>query len=427
MIKIYNLEEIALKEILKRNTTNIDVSADVVKILESVKTNGDKALIEYTEKFDGAELSELEVTAKEIDKAYSLCSKELIAVINEAAENIRDYHKNQITKGFTIKKENGIVIGQNILPIKSVGIYVPGGTASYPSTVLMNAIPAKIAGVNEIIMVTPPAKDGKIKPSVLAAAKISGVDRIFKIGGAQAVGALAFGTESIPKVLKIVGPGNIYVATAKRIVFGTVDIDMIAGPSEILIIADKTANPAFVAADMLSQAEHDALASAILVTTSESLAKEVNRELKRQMPLLDRSEIAGASIKDFGKIIIAETIDEAIEVSNELAPEHLEVCVDNPFDYLSKIKNAPSIFLGKYTPEALGDYFAGTNHTLPTGGTAKFSSPLSVLDFVKRSQFTYYTEQALKDVSDKIALFAFEEGLDAHGKSVLIRFEKEKA
>ncbi|HZJ75424.1 MAG TPA: histidinol dehydrogenase [Clostridia bacterium] len=427
MIKIYNLEEIALKEILKRNTTDTDVSADVSKILENVKTNGDNALIEYTEKFDGAKLSELEVTTKEIEEAYSLCSKELIAVINEAAENIRDYHKNQITKGFTIKKENGVILGQNILPIKSVGIYVPGGTASYPSTVLMNAIPAKIAGVKEIIMVTPPAKDGKIKPSVLAAAKISGVDRIFKVGGAQAVGALAFGTESIPKVLKIVGPGNIYVATAKRIVFGTVDIDMIAGPSEILIIADETVNPAFVAADMLSQAEHDTLASSILVITSEALAKEVNKELIRQAPLLDRSEIARASISDYGKIIIAKTIDEAIEVSNELAPEHLEICVDNPFDYLPKIKNAPSIFLGKYTPEALGDYFAGTNHTLPTAGTAKFSSPLGVLDFVKRSQFTFYTEEALKDVSEKIALFAFEEGLDAHGKSVLIRFEKEKA
>lgn len=425
MIKIYNLDEIALKEILKRNITETDVSANVVEILENVKINGDRALFEYTESFDGAKLSSLEVTAEEIEEAYSLCSKELIAVLNEAAENIRDYHKKQVTKGFKIEKENGVILGQNILPIESVGIYVPGGTASYPSTVLMNAIPAKIAGVKKLIMVTPPTKDGKIKPSVLAAAKISGVDRIFKVGGAQGIGALAYGTESVPKVLKIVGPGNIYVATAKRIVFGMVDIDMIAGPSEILIIADETANPVFVAADMLSQAEHDTLASSVLVTTSEALAKEVCNELEKQIPLLKRSEIARASIENYGKIIIAKTIDETIEISNELAPEHLEICVDNPFDYLPKIKNAPSIFLGKYTPEALGDYFAGTNHTLPTGGTAKFSSPLGVEDFVKRSQFTYYTKKALKDVSEKVALLANEEGLDAHRKSVLIRFEKE--
>lgn len=425
MIKTYNLEDIALKEILERNMADTDVSADVSVILENVKTNGDKALIEYTEKFDKAKLNTLEVTKEEIQKAYSLCSKELIAVLNEAAENIRDYHKNQAAKGFSIKKENGVVLGQNILPIKSVGIYVPGGTASYPSTVLMNAIPAKIAGVKEIIMVTPPDKDGKIKPSVLAAAKIAGVDKVFKVGGAQAIGALAFGTESIPKVLKIVGPGNIYVATAKKMVFGTVDIDMIAGPSEILIIADDTCNPVFVAADMLSQAEHDTLACSILVTTSESLARKVSIELEKQIPLLDRSEIAAASIAGYGKIIIVKTIDEAVEVANELAPEHLEICVDNPFDYLPKIENAPSIFLGKYTPEALGDYFAGTNHTLPTAGTAKFSSPLGVEDFVKRSQYTYYTKEALNAVSEKVALFAFEEGLGAHAKSVLIRFEKE--
>ncbi|HOD02018.1 MAG TPA: histidinol dehydrogenase [Clostridiales bacterium] len=425
MIKIYNYNEINQDEIIRRSKTDIDVGSIVSDIISDVRSRGDKALFDYTERFDKVKLKALEVTQSEIDNAFSLCSDELINALKEAKHNIIEYHKNQLKDGFCVRKENGAVLGQKVLPLKSVGIYVPGGTASYPSSVLMNAIPAKLAGVPEIIMVTPPSKDGGIKPSVLCAARIAGVDRIFKIGGAQAVAALTFGTESVPKVFKIIGPGNIFVSEAKRQVFGQVDIDMIAGPSEILIIADEGSNPAYVAADMLSQAEHDKLASSVLVTTSKNLAQEVSNELERQLPILDRSEIARESIENYGKIIIVSSIEEAIEVANELAPEHLEICVDKPFDYLDKIENAASVFLGNNTPEALGDYFAGTNHTLPTGGTAKFSSPLSVDDFIKKIQYTYYTHDALHAVSDKIALLAFEEGLGAHAKSTLIRFENE--
>ncbi len=425
MIKIYNYNEINQDEIIRRSKTDIDVGSIVSDIISDVRSRGDKALFDYTERFDKVKLKALEVTQSEIDNAFSLCSDELINALKEAKHNIIEYHKNQLKDGFCVRKENGAVLGQKVLPLKSVGIYVPGGTASYPSSVLMNAIPAKLAGVPEIIMVTPPSKDGGIKPSVLCAAEIAGVDRIFKIGGAQAVAALTFGTESVPKVFKIIGPGNIFVSEAKRQVFGQVDIDMIAGPSEILIIADEGSNPAYVAADMLSQAEHDKLASSVLVTTSKNLAQEVSNELERQLPILDRSEIARESIENYGKIIIVSSIEEAIEVANELAPEHLEICVDKPFDYLDKIENAASVFLGNNTPEALGDYFAGTNHTLPTGGTAKFSSPLSVDDFIKKIQYTYYTHDALHAVSDKIALLAFEEGLGAHAKSTLIRFENE--
>ena len=349
---------------------------------------------------------------------------EFVEIIKEAAENIRDFHKRQVRNSFVISEKDGVVTGQKVMPIEKVGLYVPGGTAAYPSTVLMDSIPAKIAGCSEIVMVTPPMKDGKVNPVILAAAKIAGVDRIFKVGGAQAIAALAYGTESVPKVDKIVGPGNAYVAEAKKQVFGKVNIDMIAGPSEILVVADNTCNPAYVAADLLSQAEHDKMASAVLVTDSYELAKAVSEELEKQTPLLPRAEIARCSIDNNGKIIVAENnLMLAIDIANEIAPEHLEICVDNPFDYLDKIKHAGSIFMGKYCPEALGDYFAGPNHTLPTSGTARFSSPLSVDDFVKKSQFTYYTRDALSKVADKVSYFAKKEGLHAHAKSATIRFE----
>ena len=327
---------------------------------------------------------------------------------------------------FIINNQDGIVTGQKITPIEKVGLYVPGGTAAYPSTVLMDSIPAKIAGCSEICITTPPSTDGKVNPVILAAAKIAGVDRIFKIGGAQAVAALAYGTETVPKVDKIVGPGNAFVAEAKRQVFGLVSIDMIAGPSEILVIADSKSDPSFVAADLLSQAEHDKMASAVLVTDSEELAEKVSEEIEKQLKLLPREEIARTSIDNNGKIIVADNIEDVIDVSNEIAPEHLELCVDNPFDYLDKIKNAGSIFMGRYCPEALGDYFAGPNHTLPTSGTARFSSPLSVDDFVKKSQYTYYTKEALGKVYDSVAFFAEKEGLSAHARSATIRFESEQ-
>ncbi|MDP4119071.1 MAG: histidinol dehydrogenase, partial [Bacillota bacterium] len=346
-------------------------------------------------------------------------------IIKKAAENIRAFHSRQVRSSLVISENKGIVIGQKVIPIEKVGLYVPGGTAAYPSTVLMDSIPAKIAGCKEIVMVTP-ARNGKIDPVILAAARIAGVDKIFKVGGAQAIAALAFGTESIPKVDKIVGPGNAFVAEAKKQVFGKVAIDMIAGPSEILVVADKTCNPVYVAADMLSQAEHDKMATAVLVTDSEKLAQEVQLELERQIPQLERKEIARESIDINGKIIIAKDIPTAVDISNELAPEHLELCMDNPFDYLDRVKHAGSVFMGKYCPEALGDYFAGPNHTLPTSGTARFSSPLSVDDFVKKTQFTYYTKEALSKVAGDIAYFAKKEGLGAHAKSAVSRFEENK-
>ena len=366
----------------------------------------------------------MEVTKAEIDAAYDSADKEFIEVLEEAAENIRAFHSKQVREGFSLSKRDGVIIGQKITPIERVGLYVPGGTAAYPATVLMDSIPAKIAGCAEIVMVTPPAKDGGVNPNILAAAKVAGVDRIFKVGGAQAVAALAYGTESIPKVDKIVGPGNAFVAEAKKQVFGRVSIDMIAGPSEILVVADNTNDPAFIAADLLSQAEHDKNASAVLVTDDEVFACAVSEQLEKQIPKLLRAEIARKSIDDNGKIIVAEDLHSAIDVANEIAPEHLELCVDDPFKYLDEIKHAGSVFLGKNCPEALGDYFAGPNHTLPTGGTARFSSPLSVDDFVKKTQFTYYTEKALGEVADKIAYFANKEGLQGHAKSATIRFEK---
>ncbi len=423
MISILNYNDITKDEIFAREEDKVDVSGVVTEIIETVKKEGDRALYAYSEKFDRASLTSLEVTKEEIDEAFRSMDAEFIAILEEAKENIRTFHSRQVRNSFVINEKDGIVTGQKIIPIEKVGLYVPGGTAAYPSSVLMNAIPAKIAGVSEIVMVTP-ATGGTVNPAILAAAKVAGVDRIFKIGGAQAVAALAYGTESVPKVDKIVGPGNAYVAEAKRQVFGKVAIDMIAGPSEILVIADKDSNAKHVAADLLSQAEHDKNASAVLICDSEDLAKGVQQEIENQLVTLPREEIARASIDKNGKIIVTEDLSSAISVANEIAPEHLELCVSNPFDYLDKIKHAGSIFMGRYCPEALGDYFSGANHTLPTSGTARFSSPLSVDDFVKKSQYTYYTEDAFLRVADKIACFAEREGLSAHARSATVRKER---
>ena len=425
MIKIFRMGEVPKEEIFARDNPTANVSDAVAAIVAEVRAGGDKALLACTERFDGVKLDSLSVSREEIDEAYKTVGPAFLDVLREAAENVRAFHKKQAREGFRIgDAEDGKVTGQKITPIERVGLYVPGGTAAYPSTVLMDAIPAKIAGCSTIVMVTPPAKDGKVNPAILAAADVAGVDIIFKVGGAQAIAALAYGTESVPKVDKIVGPGNAFVAEAKKQVFGVVSIDMIAGPSEILVVADASCNPVFVAADLLSQAEHDKNASAVLVTDSAALAAAVQDELERQIQLLPRAGIARASIDKNGKIIVTDDLKQAIEVSNEIAPEHLELSVENPFDYLDLVKNAGSVFLGKYCPEALGDYFAGPNHTLPTGGTARFSSPLSVDDFVKKTQFVYYTEDALAKVSDKIALFAGKEGLDAHARSVTVRGKK---
>jgi histidinol dehydrogenase len=420
-----NSKEVSRDEIFARVVPTVNVEEIVADIIDNVRKNGDRALFEYCEKFDKVKLSALEVTEEEIDEAFAEVEPEFIRILNDAAENIRAFHEKQVRNSFIINGKKGVVMGQKVIPIEKVGLYVPGGTAAYPSTVLMDSIPAKIAGCEEIVMVTPPGKDGKVNPAILAAAKVAGVTRIFKLGGAQAVAALAYGTESVPAVHKIVGPGNAFVAEAKKQVFGKVSIDMIAGPSEILIVADGTCDPAVVAADMLSQAEHDKLASAVLVTDSTALAKAVSDELERQIPLLPRNEIARESVDKNGKIIIAQTISEAIEISNEIAPEHLELCLDNPFDYLDEIKHAGSIFMGKNCPEALGDYFAGPNHTLPTSGTAKFSSPLSVDDFVKKTQYTYFTRDALAAVADDVAYFAEKEGLSAHARSAISRKNKQ--
>ena len=425
MIEILKFSDVKREEIFARVAEKVDVSDIVSGIVDNVRQNGDKAVLEYCEKFDGVKLESLEVTKEEIDEAVGLVEPKFLEILSAAAANIREFHEKQVRTGFSIEKD-GIVTGQKITPIEKVGLYVPGGTAAYPSTVLMDSIPAKIAGVKEMCIVTPPDKSGKVNPVILAAAKIAGVDRIFKVGGAQAVAALAYGTESIPKVDKIVGPGNAFVAEAKRQVFGMVAIDMIAGPSEILVVSDSKSDPDFVAADLLSQAEHDKNASAVLVTDSEAFAEKVSDALERQIPKLLRSEIARASIDKNGKIIVAADLKEAIEVSNEIAPEHLELCVDEPFKYLDLVKNAGSVFMGRYCPEALGDYYAGPNHTLPTSGTAKFSSPLSVDDFIKKTQFTYYTKEALKEVANDVAFFAEKEGLTAHAKSATIRFEDEK-
>lgn len=423
MIKLMKYGQLPNREIFARVNPETDVAAVVSDILSTVRKEGDRAVLAYTKKLDGADLTAIEVSEGEIEEAFRTVEPRFQEILRSAAENIRGFHQKQVRNSFIISEKNGIITGQKVTPIDKVGVYVPGGTAAYPSTVLMDTIPAKIAGCREIVMVTPPGKNGKINPVILAAAKIAGVQRIFKVGGAQAIAALAYGTETIPRVDKIVGPGNAYVAEAKKQVFGQVSIDMIAGPSEILIVADGKSNPVHVAADLLSQAEHDKLASAVLVTDSEALAQAVQAELERQIPLLPRAEIARASIDRNGKIIVAENLRVVIEIANEIAPEHLELMVDNPFDYLDGIHNAGSIFMGRNCPEALGDYYAGPNHTLPTGGTARFSSPLSVDDFVKKSQYTYYTADALVQCARDVAYFAGKEGLDAHARSVTVRVE----
>ena len=423
MIEIIKRTTLTPEEIFTRVSTRVDVSAAVAEILEDVRARGDAALFDYCEKFDHVALTALEVTQAEKDRAMAEVDGAFLDILREAAANIRAFHSQQVRTSFILTDRPGVVMGQKIIPIEKVGLYVPGGTAAYPSTVLMDAIPAKIAGCREIVIVTPPGKDGNVPAAILAAAQIAGVDRVFKVGGAQAVAALAYGTATVPKVDKIVGPGNAFVAEAKKQVFGTVAIDMIAGPSEILVIADGTCSPRVVAADMLSQAEHDKLASAVLVTDSEPLAQAVAEEIEAQLARLPREEIARASVENNGKIIVTPDLAAAIDVANQLAPEHLELCVDQPFDYLDRITNAGSIFLGKNCPEALGDYLAGPNHTLPTSGTARFSSPLSVDDFVKKSQYTYFTRDALAQVAGSVARFARQEGLEAHARSATVRFE----
>ncbi|MCD7774550.1 MAG: histidinol dehydrogenase [Clostridiales bacterium] len=426
MIKIIDTSEVKDFTVFARRDEkkNEEIEKIVEDIIENVKENGDKALFEYCEKFDKCRLQSLLVSEEEIDEAFNSTDDYFIETLKQAKENIAAFHEKQLRNNFVVTKDDGIILGQKITPVEKAGLYVPGGTAAYPSTVLMDAVPAQIAGVKEIVMVTPPSADGKINPAILTAAKIAGVTKIFKVGGAQAIAALAYGTETVPKVDKIVGPGNIFVATAKKQVYGKVSIDMIAGPSEILVIAEPSCEPENVAADLLSQAEHDKMASAVLITTDKEFAKRVAEETERQIKLLPRAEIAEASIENNGKIFIVDSIKKAVELSNEIAPEHLEVCVDNPFELLPDIKNAGSIFLGKNVPEALGDYFAGPNHTLPTSGTAKFSSPLSVDDFIKKSSFIYYSHDALEKSHERIEDFANREGLQAHGKSVSIRFDK---
>ena len=417
--------EVAPEEIFARFEPETDVESVVSDIIADVRKNGDAALYAYAKKFDKAELKSLQVSADELEEAFGAVEPEFLDVLKEAAENIRAFHSRQVRNSFILNDKPGIVMGQKVIPMDRVGIYVPGGTAAYPSTVLMDSIPAKIAGCGEVVMVTPPGPDGCINPAILAAAKLAGIDKIFKVGGAQAIAALAYGTESIPRVDKIVGPGNAFVVEAKKQVFGKVAIDMIAGPSEILVVADGASNPAYVAADLLSQAEHDKLASAVLVTDSEDLAFAVQAEIEKQVAMLEREEIARASIDNNGKIIVAKDLKDAIGIANEIAPEHLELCVDEPFDYLDGIRHAGSVFLGRSCPEALGDYLGGPNHTLPTSGTARFSSPLSVDDFVKKTQYTYYTKEAFARVAEDIAVFARREGLSGHAKSALIRIADE--
>lgn len=427
MIRIAKADGVSERELinqLKARSGEIDrkVTSAVTDILNNVKQNGDDAVREYTLKFDGHMPSKFEISREEIDSSPDKCDRDFILALYKAADNIRDFHARQKQQSWLEPKQNGVILGQRIRGLKRVGVYVPGGTAAYPSSVLMNVIPAKIAGVKEIVMVTPPQKDGTANPDILAAAKIAGVDRVFLMGGAQAVAALAYGTQSVPKVDKIVGPGNIFVATAKKLLYGTVDIDMIAGPSEILIVADKSVNPKFLAADLMSQAEHDKMASAILLTTSEETANETAKELSCQMQTLERRDIIEQSLNDFGAIIVCKDISEAVDFANELAPEHLELAVENPMEYIGRVDNAGSVFLGHYSPEPLGDYFAGPNHVLPTSGTARFFSPLSVDSFIKKSSFIYYTEPALSEAKDDIIKLAETEGLTAHANSIKVRF-----
>ena len=428
MLRLINLEndnwDILLKELKDREEeVKEEVLKSVSNIIEDVRKNGDKALKSYTEKFDRVMLDDFEVSIEELDECFMKVEKNFIENLEEAKENIEYYHNAQKGRGFILNKDNGIFLGQRVIPLDSVGVYVPGGTAAYPSSVLMNVIPAKVAGVKEIIMITPPNKEGKLNPYIGVAAKIAGVSKIYKVGGAQGIAALANGTESIPKVDKIVGPGNVFVATAKRLVFGKVDIDMIAGPSGILVIADENANPKYIAADLMSQAEHDRLASSILVTTSKKLYKDVEKELEIQIKDLDRKEIIEESLRNYGKAIICNSIEECIEVSNRFAPEHLEFMVDNSMELLGKVRHAGSVFLGNNTPEPVGDYFGGTNHVLPTNGTARFYSALSVDSFIKKSSFLYYSEEAIKRDGEKIINIANKEGLTAHANSVKVRLK----
>ena len=422
MMTIYKYGEVPNNEILARRDTAYNVTEPVARIIAEVIAHGDAALRELTERFDGVRLTHFEVSAAEFDEALSAVEPELLDVLREAADNIRAYHAKQRRQSWVMSEREGVVLGMKLTPIEKVGLYVPNGTAPYPSTVLMDAIPAKLAGCRELVMVTPPGKDGKVSPAILAAARVAGIDRVFKVGGAQAVAALAYGTESIPAVYKIVGPGNAYVAEAKRQVFGRVAIDVVAGPSEVLMVADESVDPIVAAADLLAQAEHDRLSSAVLVTTCPALAEAVQAEVERQVKLLPRCEIASASIDSNGKIILVDTLEQALEVANEIAPEHLELCVAEPFAWLDRVTNAGSVFLGHNAPEALGDYLAGPNHTLPTGGIAKFASPLGVDDFMKKTQFTYYSREALEKVSEKIARFARAEELEGHARSALVRF-----
>lgn len=426
-MKIITDKQQVIDEVLNRSQFELEeVNKRVKEVLDNIKVNGDKALFQYTEAFDGVKLDSLKVSNEEIEEAFVSIDKELLESLQKAHDNIKKFHERQVQNSFLTNDNNGVIVGQAVNPIEKVGIYVPGGTAPLPSTVLMNAVPAKVAGVKEIVMTTPPSKNGKINPVILAAAKIAGVDKIFKLGGAQAVGALAYGSKSVPRVYKIVGPGNIYVAMAKKQVYGSVDIDMVAGPSEVLVIADAKANPRFIAADLLSQAEHDTLACSILLTPCKDVAEKVAKEVDLQLEKLSRNEIARESIKNYGRIIVTENMDEAIDLANEIAPEHLELSVENPFDYLSRIKNAGAIFMGEFSPEPLGDYFAGPNHTLPTSGTAKFASPLSVDAFIKKSSIIYYTREALAKVKDDVIRIAESETLTAHANSIKVRFEGDK-
>lgn len=421
MIRIIEAKNVVDRAILSTPTPTADVADAVAAILADVKARGDAALYEYTARFDGARLQSLRVSEDEIAEAMAVVPAKFLRILRRSARNIRQFHLRQRRKGFEIRKANGVILGQKVTPLAKVGLYVPGGTAAYPSTVLMDAIPAKIAGCDKVVIVTPPGKDGRLNPVIIAAAMVAGVDEIYKVGGAQAVAALAYGTESVPQVDKIVGPGNAFVAEAKKQVFGQVSIDMIAGPSEILVVAEEGMNPTHLAADLLSQAEHDKNASAVLVTPSVALGEAVAAEIERLLRGMAREEIARTSIERNGKIILTDTIDEAVAIANEIAPEHLELVLREPFRYLDKVKNAGSVFLGENCPEALGDYYAGMNHTLPTCGTARFSSPLSVDDFVKKTQYAYYTREALSEVAEDVAYFANQEGLTGHARSATIR------
>lgn len=421
-MRVYSTQKDQLADILARKySETADVSEVVKKIIERVQQDGDQALYQLIKEIDHVTLDTLAVSESEIEAALKGVSPELLKVMEQAKENILSFHQKQVRQGFVSTEPNGVVMGQRIIPLARVGVYVPGGTAAYPSTVLMDVLPAKIAGVKKIVMMTPTDSEGNVPAAILAAASIAGVDEIYKVGGAHGVAALAYGTETIPKVDKIVGPGNIYVATAKRMVYGEVDIDMIAGPSDVLIVADHSANPHWIAADLLAQAEHDTLAQAILVTTEETLIEKVQSELEQQLAVLPRKEIAGAAIENTGKIILVKDLEEAISIANQIAPEHLELSVSEPFALLGKVENAGSVFLGHHTPEVLGDYFAGPNHTLPTEGTARFYSPLSVDDFIKKSSYLYYTEEAMKEAASVVELFAETENLIGHARSMKVR------